>query len=176
MHDDVGPFRQLLHLIGCRESARRREYIIARVAPDDHAAGGRVNAIGHMAYYVRRSDGADPHIAGEPDLLWLVLRVEGDRIDQIGWAACSALRDLGVALGNLAGLDECIGDVCDKLPAAHSEALRRNDIGAADGVDLWPGAIERPTQLDEVRKALRVIVMHVSEENRIELLRPYPEL
>ena len=41
----------------------------------------------------------------------LVLGVEGDCIDQIGWAARHPRRDRGVALGNLAGLDECIGDV-----------------------------------------------------------------
>jgi hypothetical protein len=93
-----------------------------------------------------------------------------------GRAARRALLDLGVALSNLAGLDECIGDVADKLPAAHSEALRRNDIGAADRVDLWPGAIERPTQLDEVREALGMIIVHMRKENRIELLRPDPEL
>jgi hypothetical protein len=73
-------------------------------------------------------------------------------------------------------LDECIGDMLDKLPAAHSEALRRNAIGAAYGIELWSGAIERPTQLYEVRKAFGVIVVHVREENRIELLRPDPEL
>jgi hypothetical protein len=81
-----------------------------------------------------------------------------------------------MALAYLAGLDECISNVCDKLPAANGEALRRNDIGAADRVDLRPGAMERPTQLDKVRKALRVIVMHVGEEDRVELLRPHPEL
>ena len=81
-----------------------------------------------------------------------------------------------MALGYLTGLDECIGDMSDKLLAAHSEALRRNNIGTAYCVDLWPAAIERPTKLHKIRKALGVIIVYVCEENRIQLFRPDPEL
>ena len=88
----------------------------------------------------------------------LVRRREGDDMDNIGWTTCRAIRAVfGVALGNLAGVDEGVGDMEEKLPTAHGEAPRRNDIGTADGVELRPGAVEKPTQRDEIRKALGVI-------------------
>jgi hypothetical protein len=43
-----------------------------------------------------------------------------------------------MALCYLAGLDECVGDVHHKLSAVQSDALWRNDIRAADRIDLWP--------------------------------------
>ena len=36
--------------------------------------------------------------------------------------------------------------------------------------------MKRPTALDEIGKALCVIVVHVGEENRVQLLGPDPEL
>ena len=122
------------------------------------------------------TDGADPHIAHGPDDLRLVLRLEGDRVDQFGGTACSALLDLRVTLANFARLDECIGDVCGELRAAYGDAYLRNGICAADGVDFWTCAAESPTELDEVRKTFGMIVVHMREKYRIELLWPYAKL
>src|SRR6266851_7720096 len=104
-----------------------------------------------MARYVRRANGTHLQIAGGPDDLRLFFRLEGDRIDQFGLAACRAFLELGMTLGNFARLDECIGDMGGELSAAYCDAQRRNGIGAADDVDLRTCAIERPTELDQVR-------------------------
>src|SRR5216683_241207 len=176
MHDDVSSFGQLLDLIRCRRRPWWYGHIVAGVAADHDAAGWRIHAIGYVAYDVRRPNGADLHIAGGPDKLWLVLGLKGDRIDQFCRAARRALLDLRVALGNLASVDECISDVHRELSAAYGETQRRNHVRTADGVDLWPGAIESPTQLHKVRKPLGVIIVHVREEDRIELRREHAEL
>ena len=112
------------------------------VAPDHHTAGGRVHAVRDMACDMRRSNGADPHIAHGPNDLRLVLRLKGDRVDQFGGAACSAFLDLRVTLANFARLDECIGDVCSEFRAAYGEPCLRNGICATDGIDFWPCPVE----------------------------------
>ena len=57
----------------------------------------------------------------------------------------------------------------DEFLAAYSEPEWRDDIGAADHVDLWPRRVAKPTQLNNVGKSLSVIRMHMREENRVQL-------
>jgi hypothetical protein len=87
MHDNVGAPSQSLNLLGCRGVARRCGDIVAGVAADHDAPGGRVHAVRRMACDVRRPDRADPHVSRRPDELRLVRRLEGDRIDPFGGAA-----------------------------------------------------------------------------------------
>jgi hypothetical protein len=56
MHDDIHTFCQELNLIGGRVRARLRQHVVGRVAPDHHAAGGRIHAIGGVAGDVGGSD------------------------------------------------------------------------------------------------------------------------
>jgi hypothetical protein len=79
-------------------------------------------------------------------------------------------------LGDFPGLDECISNVGGEIPAADGEALRRHDIGTAHQIDLWACPMESPTAQDKINKAVSVIGVHVSEENRIQSLSPDPEL
>src|SRR5882724_10169122 len=174
MHDDVHPLRQFLHLIGCRGSAWWREHIVACVAADHHTSSWRVYAIGRMARSMSRPDRTDFHVTGRPDDLRLVLRIERNYIGQIGWAARKKRVVLGAALGNLAGLEECIGNMRDIFPAAVGDPLGGCCIRTADYVDLWPLLV--PTQHHDVGKALRVISMHVRKEDRIELYRSHIDL
>jgi hypothetical protein len=44
-------------------------------------------------------------------------------------------------------------------------------IRAADDIDFGPFAVEHPTLLDKVRKAISVIVVHMRGEDGVELHR-----
>src|SRR6266480_1443327 len=167
MHDDVHALRQFLHLIGCRGSAWRREHIVACVAADHHTSSWRVYAIGRMARSMSRPDRTDFHVAGRPDDLRLVLRIERDYIGQIGWPARETRVVLGATLGDLAGLEECIRNMRHKFSAAVRVPQTRCCIRTADDVDLWP--LQVPPQHHDVGKTLRVISMHVRKEDCIEL-------
>ena len=59
------------------EFAWRREAVVAGVAADHNAAGRRVDAIGGVSRDMGGADRADPHVAGGPDTLRLVLWLEG---------------------------------------------------------------------------------------------------
>jgi hypothetical protein len=63
-----------------------------------------------------------------------------------------------------------------ELPAANDAAHGHCDIGAANHVDLWPCRVKVPTQLEDVCKSLRVIRVHMREEDRIETLDRYAHL
>src|SRR5437868_12554083 len=144
MYDDVHPLRQFLHLIGCRGRAWRREHIVACVAADHHTSSWRVYAIGRMARSMSRPDRTDFHVTGRPDDLRLVLRLERDHIGQIGWPARETRVVLGAALGDLAGLDESVGNMRDIFSAAVGEPQNGCCIRTADYVDLW--SLEVPAQ------------------------------
>src|SRR6185437_15131335 len=107
------------------------------------------------------------YITGRPDDLRLLLRVEGDHIYQIGWAARQPRVVLGAALSDLAGLQERIANMRGIFLAAIGKAQRRLRVRTANDIDLRP--LEVPTQQHDVRKALRVVRMHVGKEDRIEL-------
>jgi hypothetical protein len=66
--------------------------------------------------------------------------------------------------------------VCDEVPAANREPLRRNGIRTADHIDLRTCAMKSPAAQDEIKEAFGVIGVHVSEENRVQLLGSDPEL
>src|SRR5262249_39224320 len=136
----------------------------------------RVHAIRYITGDVRGPNGADPHIAQGPDQLWFVPGIEGDRIDQFGRTACRAFFDLRMSLCDFSGLDERIGHMCDEVPAANGDPLRRNDIRAADRIDLRTCTMKSPPAQREINKAFSVIIVHMREENSVQLFSPYPEL
>src|SRR5437667_6112670 len=111
VHDDVNSLRQSLHLFGCRGGAWRRELVVGSVAADHHTSSWRVHAIGRMPRSMGRPNRADFHITGRPDDLRLLLRLERDRIDQIGWPARKTGVVLRAPLGYLAGLKEWIANM-----------------------------------------------------------------
>jgi len=81
-----------------------------------------------------------------------------------------------MTLRDFAGLDESVGDVANKLAATDRETLEGDDIGAANRVDLWSNAVKCPSALDEIGKTLGMVVVHVREEDRVQLLGPDSEL
>src|SRR5438132_572888 len=102
-----------------------------------------------------KGDRADVHVTRRPDHWRVFLRLERDHTYQIGWAARKTRVVLGAALGNLAGLEECIANMHGIFVAAVGEPQNRHCIRTADYVDLWP--LEVPTQQHDVGKSLRVI-------------------
>ncbi len=52
---------------------------------------------------------------------------------------------LGEALCDLAGRDECVGDMRDEFLAADCEPEHRSNIGAANDIDFWRFEAEMPT-------------------------------
>src|SRR5262245_34879174 len=75
------------------------------------------------------------------------------------------------ALGNFAGLKERVRDMLGEFAAAKGNPEAGRNIGAADGVELGSFSIEHPALHDQVRKAFGVIVVHMREEDCIELHR-----
>ena len=73
-------------------------------------------------------------------------------------------------------MNECIGYVYDELAAAYRDTGWRNLVFAADDVNFWTCAVEGPTELNKISKALGMIVVHVREEYCTDLLRAYPKL
>src|SRR5262249_33193856 len=81
-----------------------------------------------------------------------------------------------MTLGDFARLNEGIGDVGRKFAAAYRGPRGRKAIGATNNVDFPTRAIERPTELNQIGETLGVIVVHVGEEYRVQLLRAEPKL
>ncbi len=118
-----------------------------------------------------RTDGCDIQACAGPHDLRLVLRLKRDRVEQVRGAAGCTILPFRVPLCDLAGLDEGVGDVHNEFSTAYRVAALRNGVGAADNVELRSGAVKRPARHDKVCEALGMIVVHVGEENGIELLR-----
>src|SRR5262249_27474987 len=169
MDDDVNTPCQSLNLIGRRSGARWSKHIVACIAPNHYAASGRVHSVGRMAWNMRRSNCAHLDIAGGPDHVRFLLRLERDDIDQLRRTSRKTRLVLSVALSDLARLEERVANMLNKLRAAYRKPERRCYIRAANRVELWPLGIEMPTQLNDVGKAFRVVRMHMRKEDRIEL-------
>ena len=79
-------------------------------------------------------------------------------------------------LSDFSRLDERIGHVCDKVFAANGETLRGDDIRTADRTDPRARPVKSPAAPHKINEAVGVIRVHVSEENRVQLLWPDSEL
>src|SRR5262244_978628 len=71
MHDHIRRFGQPFDLLGCRRRPWWQGYVVAGIAANHHAAGGGIDAIGHVARNVGRANGTDFYIATGPHDLWL---------------------------------------------------------------------------------------------------------
>src|SRR6516165_12603308 len=101
MHDQIDALRQLLDLRGCRYWARRCWEVVAGIAANHDAAGGRVHAIRGVAGDMGGADRADPYIALRPNHLRLVARIERDQMTKLGGPASKPAFVLGDALRDL---------------------------------------------------------------------------
>ena len=171
MHDHVRALGERLDLRGGGRRTRRGQCVVARVAADHHAAGRRIDAIGGVARDVGGTHRADLHVAEQPDGLRFVLRLEGAYVRERSGAACKPPLVLGHALRDFTGLDRGIGDVSDELLATHRDAELRRCVIAAHHVDLRAGREDHPAMLDEIDEAFAVIVVHVGEEDSVDLQR-----
>jgi len=131
-------------------------------ADDDR--GGRGTSLPASAHF---------DIALRPHNLRLVFCLKCDRVDQVRRAACGAFFDLGMALGDFAGLNERIRDVRGEFLTADGETQSRNGVRSANRVDLGAGAEKHPAQRYEIGKPFGVVIVHVREEDRIQLLGRY---
>ena len=148
--------------------ARLREHIVGCVAPDYHAASGRIYAIGGVARDVGGSNRAHLHIAKRPDSLRLLRRLEGDHVGQLSGSANEA--DVAAAfnppLCNFAGLHECIANMRNELLTAYGKAELRCYVGAAHDVELWTPRIPGPAVLHDVGETLGMIRVHMCKKER----------
>jgi hypothetical protein len=101
MDDDISSVCQAFHLIGRRVSPRRSRHIVAGIASDHDASGWSVYSIGCMACDVCGADCADLYVAGGPNNLWLLFRLECNDVGQIGRTAGKARTIFRTPLGNL---------------------------------------------------------------------------
>src|SRR5262249_36747269 len=99
-----------------------------------------------------------------------------DDIGQICGPTRETLLHFGKTLRNFARVYEWVCDVRHEIPAADGEPQRRCDVGATDYVNFRSGGVKVPTQLENISKSLRVVGMHVGEENSSELVFRHPNL
>src|SRR5262245_65646886 len=92
-------------------------------------------------------------------------------MEQVCGPTGCARRDLGVTLGNFAGVKVRVRNMLGEFVAAEGNPEAGRCIGAADGVELGSFAIEHPALCDQVRKAFGVVIVDMREEDRIKLQR-----